>query len=82
MEWQPGAEEGPDEELGPSSGLPGDSGTPQPLGKAPGEAPRDARLAGFAQGGEWDSCAPSAALAVALEGVSGPEWRCPRREAR
>jgi len=34
-------------------------------------------LAGFVRDGEWDSCAPSAALAVALEGVSGPEWRCP-----
>jgi hypothetical protein len=81
MESQPGGEEGPDEESGSSSGLPGGSGTPQPpgepTGEASGEPPRDARLAGFARGGEWDSCAPSAALAAALEGVSGPEWRCP-----
>jgi hypothetical protein len=80
MEWQPGGEDGPDEEAGSSSGLPGGSGTPQPPGRAPGQALRDARLAGFARGGEWDSCAPSAALAVALEGASGPEWRCPGAE--
>jgi hypothetical protein len=84
MESQPGGEEGPDEEFGSNSGLPGGSGTPQPPGEPPGEAsgesPRDARLAGFARGGEWDSCAPSAALAAALEGASGPEWRCPGAE--
>jgi hypothetical protein len=38
---------------------------------------RDSRLAGFAEGGEWDACPPSAALALALEAASGPEWRCP-----
>jgi hypothetical protein len=37
---------------------------------------RDPRLAGSAKDGEWDSCRPSAALATALEGSSGPEWRC------
>src|ERR1700724_3869676 len=37
---------------------------------------RDARLAGFAAGGSWDACPPSAALAVALEAASGTEWRC------
>ncbi len=49
-------------------GLPG--GT---TGRAPG---RDAHLAGFAGGGQWDDCPPSAALAVAAEAASGPEWRC------
>ncbi len=38
---------------------------------------RDPSLAGFARGGEWDACPPSAALAVTLERASGPEWRCP-----
>jgi hypothetical protein len=56
MEWQPGGEDGPDEESGSSSGLPGGSGNPQPPGQAPGQPPgqalRDARLAGFARGGE------------------------------
>ncbi len=47
-----------------------------------GAAPfaRDPRLSGFAHGGEWDSCPPSASLAVVLEAACGPEWRCP--EAR
>ena len=44
---------------------------------SPGGGPRDPRLAGFAKGGEWDACPPSAALAAALEAASGPEWRCP-----
>jgi hypothetical protein len=38
---------------------------------------RDSRLAGFAAGGEWDACPPSASLALALEATSGAEWRCP-----
>ena len=48
-------------------------------GADPGPArdPRDPRLAGFAKGGEWDVCPPSAELAAALEDASGPEWRCP-----
>jgi hypothetical protein len=37
---------------------------------------RDPHLAGFAAGGEWDACPPSASLASALEAASGPEWRC------
>jgi hypothetical protein len=41
---------------------------------------RDPRLAGFAQGREWDRRPPSAALALALEGASGPGWRCPGAE--
>ena len=43
---------------------------------APG-APHDGRLAGFAPGGEWDTCPPSAELAQVLESVSGADWRCP-----
>jgi hypothetical protein len=34
-------------------------------------------MAGFASSGEWETCPPSAALAIAVEAVSGPEWRCP-----
>jgi Domain of unknown function (DUF222) len=41
------------------------------------DAVRDPRLAGFANGGEWDASRASAALAAAVEGASGPEWRCP-----
>jgi Domain of unknown function (DUF222) len=42
---------------------------------------RDPRLSGFACGGEWDTCAPSAELAAVLADVSGAdlsgqEWRC------
>src|SRR5690242_3477270 len=54
-------------------------GAPDPvlgLPSARGGSTRDPRLAGFAKDGEWDSCRPSAALAAALEGSSGPEWRC------
>ena len=40
-------------------------------------APREGRLAGFAAGGEHDTCPPSAELAAVLESVSGPGWRCP-----
>ena len=39
--------------------------------------PRDERLAGFANGGEWDICPPSAELADVLESVSGSDWECP-----
>ncbi|WP_187365888.1 DUF222 domain-containing protein [Trebonia kvetii] len=37
----------------------------------------DSPIIGFGDGGEWDTCPPSAALAAAAEGASGPEWRCP-----
>jgi len=43
----------------------------------PGAPHRDPRLRGFAKGGDWDTCPPSAALATALESASGPGWRCP-----
>ncbi len=49
-------------------------------GAAPGSdlgpPERDSHLSGFASGGEWDACPPSASLALALECASGPEWRC------
>jgi hypothetical protein len=50
-----------------------DPGLPDGAACAPG---RDAHLAGFAKGGEWDTCPPSAALAAALEDASGAGWRC------
>ena len=54
---------------------------PSPSQAAPcpasGAAAPDQPMAGFADGGEWDGCPPSAALAVAAEAASGPEWRCP-----
>jgi Domain of unknown function (DUF222) len=49
-------------------GLPGDG--------VPGPGPDLAGLRGFASDGEWDTCPPSAALAVALEAASGPGQRC------
>jgi hypothetical protein len=69
---------------GPSGGPEAAPGTgparpaePAPPG-APGPAPApDPRLAGFAAGGQWDLCPPSAALAAAVEAVAGPQWRCP-----
>jgi Domain of unknown function (DUF222) len=69
--WQPGSNSGTGEEPEPGPGL---------LGRgAPGSSPIDCdpRLPGFAKDTEWDTCPPSAALAVALEAASGPEGRCP-----
>jgi Domain of unknown function (DUF222) len=54
---------------GAGHGTGGEPGSPLPG--------RDPRLPGFAHGGEWDTCLPSAGLAAALEAVSGPGWRCP-----
>jgi hypothetical protein len=51
-----------------------DPGSPENVLSAPG---RDAHLAGFAAGGEWDARPPSGSLALAVEAASGPEWRCP-----
>jgi hypothetical protein len=47
-----------------------------PLATGCGSDPCGPRLTGFARDGEWDVCPPSATLAAALEGASGPEWRC------
>src|SRR5262252_2636985 len=54
-------------EPAPGAGLPGGAG---------GRPGRDPRLAGFAQGGAGDGCLPGSALAVTLEELSGPDWRC------
>src|SRR5262252_10028581 len=54
-------------EPAPGAGLPGGAG---------GRPGRDPRLAGFAQGGAGDGCLPGSALAVMLEELSGPDWRC------
>src|SRR5579859_2082817 len=37
----------------------------------------DLPVTGFRDGGEWDSCPPSASLAAATAAAAGPEWRCP-----
>jgi hypothetical protein len=49
----------------------------EPTPSLPG---RDPLLPGFANGGAWDTCPPSAALAAALETVAGQDWRCPGAE--
>jgi hypothetical protein len=71
MGWLPGQGDGAGD--GPVPGIPPGFGSP---GSDEGAA-RDPRLPGFARGGEWDTAAPSAALAVALEAASGPGWSCP-----
>jgi hypothetical protein len=48
-----------------------------PGGLAASGGALDDLLAGFAEGGTWNTCRPSAALAAALEAASGKEWRCP-----
>jgi hypothetical protein len=60
---------------GRTPGAPGPAGVPDPA--VPDPAMRDPGVAGFAKGGVWDLCPPSAALAAAAEEASGPEWRCP-----
>src|SRR6266567_3233858 len=65
-------------EPGRGAGLPGGgAGGRLPGGGAGGRRERDPRLAGFAQGGAGDACPPGPGLAVALEELSGPDWRCP-----
>src|SRR5262249_6358820 len=54
-------------EPAPDAGLPGGAG---------GQREPDPRLAAFAEGGPGDTCPPDAALAAALEELSGPDWRC------
>lgn len=53
------------------------SGFGLPHQDLPSAVPRDERLAGFAPGGEWDTCPPSAELAAVLAAVSDPQWRSP-----
>ena len=55
-------------EPAPGTGLPGGAGG--------GRRERDPRLAAFAQGGPGDTSPPGPALAVTLEELSGPGWRC------
>src|SRR5215472_11280307 len=52
----------------PGAGLPG--------GDAGGRRARDPRLAAFAKGGPGDACPPGPGLAVTLQELSGPDWRC------
>jgi Domain of unknown function (DUF222) len=62
--------------LGPSS----DSGTGAVPGRGPGQGPGVSVLArafGFGRGGVWDKCAPSAALAIALEEAASLDLSCP-----
>ena len=66
MGWQPGEQSGTGEEPEPGAGLPGRL---PPECSGPG-------LSGFAKGGAWNSCPPSADLAAAVEVASGREWRC------
>ena len=63
------------EQAGCGNGPGGASPDPDPglPGGVPGRGPY---LSGFAGGGEWDACPPSAALAAVLEAASGPGWRC------
>ena len=56
---------------------PGGASPSRDPGLPDGVPDRDPRLAGFARGGQWDACPPSAALAAVLEAASGPGWRCP-----
>ena len=77
MGWQPGSKDGagaePGREPEPPEPVPGPTGPAalpvDPAGASP--------LAGFASGGAWDRCPPSAVLAAVTEAVSGPDWRCP-----
>jgi hypothetical protein len=59
---------GAGEEPGRDAGLPG--------GAAGRRSDHDPRLSGFVQSGPGDTCPPGSALAVALEELSGPDWRC------
>src|SRR3984957_20937677 len=63
MDWQPGMAYGAGREPGREPALP--------------DSVIGGGSAGFACGGQWDVCPPSAALAMAVQAASGPEWRCP-----
>ena len=87
MDRQPGEESGAGEEPVPDPGPPGGQTRGRHPDPDPGPAVEDSAasgpggasdpgLAGFVEGGVWDSTAPSAALAVALEGAAGEGWRC------
>src|ERR1700761_7758811 len=74
MGWQHEEDDGTGGEPGSVPGLPGDGCESR---RSSGRVARDPYLSGFANDGKWDTCAPSAALAAALEAASGAEWRCP-----
>jgi hypothetical protein len=82
MDRWPGEGSGAGEEPVPDPGLPGDGASeagPSAEGSTasgPRGAASDPGLAGFVNGGMWDSTVPSAALAAALEGAAGTGWRC------
>jgi Domain of unknown function (DUF222) len=76
MGWQSGQDDGKGETPDPGSGLSGNPAFAESPGREAWSSP-DPRLAGFAKGGEWDACPPTAALAATLEAVSGPGWHCP-----
>jgi Domain of unknown function (DUF222) len=76
MTQPPPSERGPAEEPARDSGVPGgDSDISGSAPRAPGGA-RDPRLAGFVEDGPGDARPPSAALAVVVEELSGPQQRC------
>jgi Domain of unknown function (DUF222) len=81
MGWRNGAGHETGDEPGPGFGPPRrdvhHDAEPDDVAPGAGGAPRDERLAGFAPGGEWNACPPSAELAQVLESVSGADWRCP-----
>jgi hypothetical protein len=63
----------------------GTGGAPQPVpvplppgaSGIPHGGPAGAAVpSGFALGGQWDACPPSASLAAAAEAAAGPGWRC------
>jgi hypothetical protein len=82
MGWRNEVGDGAGDEPGPGFGPPRRGGAhhdagPDDVPPSTDGAPRGGRLAGFAAGGEWDTCPPSAELAAVLESVSGTGWRCP-----
>lgn len=86
MRWQPGPGDEPGDGRDGASGRDprpsgGRCGPARPardaLGDQVGGGVRDERLAGFAQGGAWDTCPPGPGLVAVAAEVSGPEWRCP-----
>jgi hypothetical protein len=84
MGWLPGEGNGAGDEHLPHPGAPDERGPSadrhaRGAPAAPG-APRDERLAGFARGGDWDSCLPGPELAAVLADVAGLDWRCPGAE--
>jgi hypothetical protein len=54
-----------------------DPGLPRGTGSPGGQAGCPPTLADFAAGGACDACPPGPDLAVAVAGLSGPDWRCP-----